>query len=57
MEYMFNGCAKLGYLDVNNVIENETQIYTTTDMFKNVPKNLVVCINQTLSLYLQDYII
>ena len=57
MEYMFTNCSKLGYLNMNNVIESETKVFSTTDMFKNVPKNLVVCINQTLSPKLYNLIV
>ena len=46
---MFEGCIKLEYINMFNFDENSlniSNIDTYSDIFKNVPKNIVLCINK-----------
>ena len=42
---MFEGCVNLEYINLENFIDEQITIYDT--MFYNVPKNVVICINET----------
>ena len=44
LNYMFYNCKYLEYINLKNFIENE--ILSVNDMFKNVPDNVVVCLNK-----------
>ena len=44
MKKMFNYCSKLEYINLKNFIENNSLI--VSDIFKNIPNNLVVCLNE-----------
>ena len=43
MNNMFSGCSKLEYFNLNNFIENNS--LTVTNIFNNVPDNIVLCLN------------
>ena len=44
MVNMFNDCSRLEYINLKNFIENNSQ--QITNIFKNVPENIVVCLNE-----------
>ena len=45
MEYMFYGCKNLEYINLQKFKYNNDTNYN--NMFKNVPINVVVCIDET----------
>ena len=44
MSYMFSGCVILEYINLNNF--EETKLVDVANMFRNVPKNLTICLNK-----------
>ena len=44
MNSMFNGCIKLEFINLKKFVEKELTYYT--NMFYNVPQNIVICINE-----------
>ncbi len=48
--HMFEDCYKLKYINLENFKENnKINNDTTKDMFKNIPENVVICINETIN--------
>ena len=47
MEYIFYNCSKLEYINLKNF--EETKNSTKTDMFFNIPKNVVICLDSSKS--------
>ena len=45
VEYMFYGCSKLEYINIYNFNKNVINEYHFTDMFFDVPNNIVICLN------------
>ena len=45
MGYMFYNCKNLRYINLKNFIEKQGLIYT--DIFSEIPNNIIVCINKT----------
>ena len=45
MNYLFNGCIKLQYINLKNSLEHKS--LSCSNMFYNVSKNIVICINET----------
>ena len=44
---MFDGCIKLQYINMNNFSEtNISKVEDIIDIFKGVPENIVICINE-----------
>ena len=46
MNYMFDGCANLEYINLNSFEENN--LTNAFNMFNNVPKNFIICINKNI---------
>ena len=44
ISYMFFGCSALEYINLINFTENK--LTACNDLFKNIPDNLVICINE-----------
>ena len=44
MEYMFDGCENLEYINLKNF--NETKLNKFANIFRNVPGNVIICINE-----------
>jgi len=44
---IFNGCTNLEYINMSNFNENSLIDGKYYDMFKDVPDNILVCINKT----------
>ena len=44
MSSMFSGCSKLTYLNFKNFVENNSLV--VTDIFRGVPDNIVICLNE-----------
>ena len=47
---MFDGCINLEYINMINFNENCLDSRYYSNMFKNVPNNIVVCINKNIIL-------
>ena len=46
MDSMFSNCKKLEYINMINFKDLDSRFWQD-DMFKNVPENVVLCINKT----------
>ena len=50
---MFNGCEKLEYINLNNFNESklseDSDGYYYQNIFKNLPENIVICINENIT--------
>ena len=44
MDFMFSGCSQLNYLNLKNFIENNS--LTVTNIFSEVPDNIVISLNE-----------
>ena len=53
IHYMFDGCEKLEYINLNNFNESklseDSDGYYYQNIFKNVPENIVICINENIT--------
>ena len=49
IESMFEGCSKLQYINLKNAIETNNSNFIYTNIFKNTPENMIICINETNS--------
>ena len=47
IEQMFQNCISLEYINLNNFVENSFSSGNNYDMFKNVPANIVICIDES----------
>ena len=52
MDSMFKGCSKLEYINLKNFKETNLRYYP--DIFKNVPDNIVVCLNDNSNIIKQQ---
>ena len=46
IDHMFDGCVNLEYINMINFKENSLEDGFYSDMFKNVPNNIVLCFNK-----------
>ena len=49
MDNMFDGCIKLEYINMKNFNEKKVSNPDGGDIFKDVPDNIVVCINESIN--------
>ena len=54
MHNLFDGCINLEFINLKNFNENNLNIDYAFDIFKNVPNNIVVCINDNLNIILSE---
>ena len=52
MDYMFNSCRNLEYINFKNLTENNN--LSITNVFKNIPDNIVLCLNNNITKLLQE---
>ena len=52
MYYMFSNCSRLSYLNLKNFIENDS--LEVTDIFAEVPDNIVVCLNENSNIIFNE---
>jgi surface protein len=46
IESAFDGCTSLEYINMKNAIENEKQLINCDNLFRDVPDNIVICLNE-----------
>ena len=54
MHNMFDGCRNLEYINIKNFNENNLDKSLAYDIFKNVPDNIVICINDDNNIILDE---
>ena len=54
MQNMFSGCSKLAYINLKNYLQNNLVDSYSSNIFYNVPDNIVVCLNENNDLMKQQ---
>ena len=49
MNSMVSGCTKLEYIDMKNFDDSKVSSEHKNEIFKGVPENIVVCINENIN--------
>ena len=52
MDYMFDGCSQLKYVNLKNI--REDRLGDVTNIFNNVPDNIVACLNENSVMIKQE---
>ena len=47
IESMFDGCSKLEYINLKNFVENKYKNLNYTNIFRDTPENIVICLNES----------
>ena len=53
MDFMFYGCSSLEYINLINF--KEIKLNYPSNMFREVPENVVICINNNIIEYIKNY--